>query len=94
MLIMEIVMYVLAIFTNRSETIRFCSQLKQQSLNSMVISTPKGLGSSCAISVKFYYKNLNKAGNILRVGGYRSFTNFFKIINKRNNICYEVVKPN
>lgn len=85
-------MYVLAVFLNRTETIRFERELKRNGVNAMVVSTPKGLGSSCSVSVKFYLKNVLKANQILLLGGYKSFNHFFKIVSGKYGISYEIVK--
>lgn len=84
-------MYVLAVFSNRNETIKFSSELRKIGVNSMVISTPKGLGSSCSISVKFYLKDLNRAIFVLRQGSYVSFNHFFRIHTLGNNSNYEII---
>lgn len=84
-------MYALAVFSNRNETLKFSSSLKREGINAMVIATPKGLGSSCSVSVKFYLKEIVKANYILKTGNYSSFNYFFKITIKRNGTGYEII---
>lgn len=84
-------MYVIAVFSNRRDTLNFNSSLKRYGINSMVISTPKGLGSSCSVAVKFYYKAINRAIYVLKNGNYASFTHFFKILSFGNMCKYEII---
>ncbi|MBQ2864529.1 MAG: DUF3343 domain-containing protein [Clostridia bacterium] len=84
-------MYVLAVFLNRNETLKFERALKQKGVNAMVVSTPKGLGSSCSVSVKFYLKDVSKARYLLIVGNYKSFNHFFKINISKNGVSYEII---
>lgn len=84
-------MYVLAVFLNRNETIKFERELKRHGINAMVVSTPKGLGSSCSVSVKFYLKNITRARYLLITGNYKTFNHFFKINISKNGTTYEIV---
>ena len=91
---MEFIMYAIAIFSNRTETLRFNAQLKTLGVNAMVVSTPKGLGSSCSVAVKFYYKQLSRVIYALKVGNYHTFNYFFKIVNTRSGNNYEIINFN
>ena len=84
-------MYVLGVFLNRNETLKFERELKRHGVNAMVVSTPKGLGSSCSISVKFYLKHIAKAKYLLITGTYVSFNNFFKINILKTGVVYEII---
>ncbi len=84
-------MYVLAVFINRNETLKFSSALRKIGVNALVVSTPKGLGSSCSVSVKFYYKDLNRAIFALRKGNFSSFNHFFKLTTCGNMCNYEII---
>lgn len=88
---MEPIMYAIAVFQNRNETLRFNTQLKVLGINSMVISTPKGLGSTCSVAVKFYYKQLSRVIYALKKGNYHTFSYFFKIITTRSGTHYEII---
>lgn len=84
-------MYVIAVFSNRKDTVSYSVALKKIGVNAMVVSTPKGLGSSCSVSVKFYYKHISRAVYVLRNGSYLSFSNFFKIVSNGNMTKYEII---
>lgn len=84
-------MYALAVFLNRNETLKFYNELRRIGINSMVVSTPKGLGSSCSVSVKFYFKELTRAVYILKTGNYKTFSYFFKINQRKNGNTYEII---
>ena len=84
-------MYAIAVFLNRNETLKFSSALRQNGINALVVSAPKGLGSACSVSVKFYLKEINRVKYILKVGRYKTFNNFYKIITKNNGVAYEII---
>ncbi len=84
-------MYALAVFLNRNETLKFNTALKRFGVNSTVVSTPKGLGSSCSVSVKFYFKEIQKANYVLNLGGYKTFNYFIKIVSRKNGNSYEII---
>ncbi len=84
-------MYAIAVFSSRAETIKFSSSLKSIGVNAMVITTPKGLGASCSVSVKFYLKDINRAIYLLKKGNYGTFVQFFKLCTKGNNTNYEII---
>lgn len=84
-------MYVFAVFTNRNETLKYSSALRKIGVNAMVVSTPKGLGSSCSVSVKFYFKDLTRAIFVLRRGSFISFNHFFKLSTHGNMCNYEII---
>ena len=74
-------MYALAVFLNRNETLKFYNELRRIGINSMVVSTPKGLGSSCSVSVKFYFKELTRAVYILKT--IKHLVTFLKLIKEK-----------
>ena len=51
--------YVLAVFVNRSHSQMFYKVLKSKGIPANVISTPRDLGLSCGLSVKFNILHLN-----------------------------------
>jgi hypothetical protein len=57
----------------------------------MVVSTPKSLGSSCSVSVKFYFKHIQKAKYVLLTGMYKTFSHFFKINSLKTGVVYEII---
>ena len=84
-------MYVFAVFLNRNETMQFINMLKRNRIMVTLVSTPKGLGSSCSVSAKFLFKDIEIARKILRLGNYRTFSNFFKLRTKNNHAVFEVL---
>ena len=72
--------YVLAVFINRSHSQMFSKMLISKGIASNVISTPRDLGLSCGLSVKFNFAYLNVAKNILKSSRLNSFKNFYKVV--------------
>lgn len=72
--------YVVAVFINRSQSQMFSKLLNRRGIPNTVISTPRDLGVSCGLSVKFNLVHLNIAKGILRMGDFGTFKNFYKII--------------
>ena len=85
-------MYVLAVFLNRTETIKFYNDLKRAGVNATVVSTAKGLGTAFSVAVKFYLKNLVRSNAVLLKGNYKSFNNFFKIVYNKQSVIYEIIR--
>ena len=54
-------MYVFAVFLNRNEIMQFINLLKRNKVMVTMVSTPKGLGSSCSVAAKFFYKDIDIA---------------------------------
>ncbi len=72
--------YCLAVFVNRFECQMFSKKLNSMRLPNTIISTPRELGMSCGLSVKFNLKNLILAKKVLSGMNYSSFKNFYKIV--------------
>jgi hypothetical protein len=70
--------YVLAVFVNRSHSQLFSKLLLSKGIPANVISTPRDLGLSCGLSVKFNLAHLGIAKNLLKSSGFTSFKNFYK----------------
>lgn len=60
----------------------------------MMVSTPKGLGSGCSVSAKFFYKDVEKAKIVLKMRKYASFNNFFALKTKGNRAVFEILPVN
>lgn len=71
--------YVLAIFSSRNETLYFANMLKMSGCNVGIVNTPKEAGQACGISVKFHDNNLSKAKQCLSSKPFRSFVGFFRV---------------
>ena len=72
--------YCLAVFVNRVECQMFSKKLTAISIPNNIISTPRDLGMSCGLSVRFNLKQLNIAKKVLNEFNYSSFKNFYKIV--------------
>ncbi len=77
--------FVIAVFINRAQSQMFSKMLLKLGVNNQIISTPRELGISCGISVKFNISNLKQAKIALNSASYSSFKNFYKIIPLSNN---------
>ena len=72
--------YILAVFKTRFSTLNFANSLKFVGVPAMVINTPKSLGQTCGISVKFLSDYFSIAQNVLRKSGaYKNFEGFYSI---------------
>lgn len=72
--------YCLAVFVNRLECQMFSKKLNLIRVPNTIISTPRDLGLSCGLSVKFNLKYVTTAKKILNSINYSSFKNFYKIV--------------
>jgi hypothetical protein len=77
--------YVIAVFLNRSHSQLFSKILHSKGVPNNLISTPRDLGVSCGLSVKFNIIQLSKVKQILNCGSYSTFKNFYKIVQISNN---------
>ena len=72
--------YILAVFRSRFSTLNFANSLKNLGVPVAVINTPKTLGQTCGISVKFLSDYFSVAQNVLnKTGAYRNFEGFFSV---------------
>lgn len=72
--------YVIAVFLNRSQSQLFAKMLYRVGVPNNVIATPRDLGVSCGLSVKFNLAHLLKAKEVLKRGNYSTFKNFYKMV--------------
>lgn len=84
-------MYVFAVFSNRNEIMQFITLLKRNRVLVTLVSTPKGLGGSCSVAAKFFYKDIDLAKRILYANNFKTFNNFFKLRSKNNHAVFEVI---
>lgn len=70
--------YYIAVFTSRTETIRFNEILNRNNVSSQVINTPREASVGCGVSVKFSPQDFE---NVKRIYGSvnLSLTGFFKV---------------
>ena len=69
-------MFILAVFTNRTDTLYFYQILKQANIPCQVINTPNRAQFSCSISVKFPRKYYNYAVNVVNRYNLVTFSRF------------------
>jgi len=82
--------YILAVFRNRTASMSFANHLRKLNVGCDVISTPKELGSTCSVSVKFNPANLQQAKYVLNGGRFSTFSNFYKVVNIGHRRVFEV----
>jgi len=83
------VVYVLAVFRFRNETLYLANMLKVAGCSVMVINTPKEAGQACGISVRFDERFLPLAKKCLASKPFRAFVGFFRISYIQNKISLE-----
>lgn len=84
--------YVIAVFRNRTISMSFANNLRKFNVQSEIISTPKELGSTCGVSVKFPVAGLPKAKYLLNAYKYSSFVNFYKVMVIGNRRVFEIAR--
>ena len=72
-------MYIIAVFTNRTDTLYFHQILKQNKIPSSVINTPNRAQFSCSISVKMPKAYYNIAYTLISKYNLTSFSRFIYI---------------
>lgn len=81
--------YILAVFRSRSETLYFANLLKNWGVLTSIVNTPRGVGQSCSISVKFLPQDLEKAKTLLLNKSFQGFAGFY-IVTIRNGMVRDV----
>ncbi|MFA6867190.1 MAG: DUF3343 domain-containing protein [Clostridia bacterium] len=71
-------MEILAVFSSRSEAIRFAQILEKKRIARIIISTPMHLGLGCGLSVCFSSQFNQLAQNFVNMGGFNTFVGFYK----------------
>lgn len=72
-------MYLLAIFRNKTETMAFYSILLSYKVPARIVNTPKQALIACGISVKFAVADYQKAMQIFKRRRFSSFVGFYKV---------------
>ncbi len=79
----------LIIFSNRTETLDFSNLLKKYGVDNSIIATPKGVASSCGISIRLYENSVNYAIRLLQSRAYLTFIGIYKgAANRRGGFDY------
>jgi len=68
---------ILAVFTNRNQTMQFASYLRRLNVQNEVVNTPRSISTSCGLSVVFFEKGLPQARFILNNHKMATFIGFF-----------------
>lgn len=71
-------MEILAVFKNRSETLRFYKSLQRLGGGGSIVNTPSGLRQGCGISVAFKAQNRLKAELIIKQNIFSTFLGFYR----------------
>lgn len=84
--------YIIAVFRNRTVAMGFANNLRKFNIQGEIMSTPKELGSTCGVSVKFPIVGLPKAKYLLNAYKYSSFVNFYKVVVIGNRRIFEIAR--
>ena len=76
--------YLVISFKSRNELYSFARVLKLNGIYSSIITTPKSIGSTCMLSIKTDFKNLNTISNLIRQHNPKSFLGLFSIQQSTN----------
>ena len=68
----------LAVFKSRREAIAFARALAQRRVWHQTMTTPRSLGSSCGLSVRFPLTAYGLAESLLSAGDYFTFQGFYQ----------------
>lgn len=79
-------LYLIAVFKNRTESLTFLNLLHSYSPYGNIISTPKELQMPCGISVSFPLSIEKYAIQILKRRSFSSFVGIYKIQKTNNSI--------
>ncbi len=72
-------LYILAVFKSRSETLYFANMLKNNGIAVSIINTPRAVSDACGISVKLSPKYLEQAKRYLSIRRFQSFVGFYSV---------------
>jgi len=77
-------------FKSRNELYFFAKYLKENFVYSSIVNSPKGVASSCTLSIKTDFQNLEKVKSLLTKHQFKSFNGLFLI--KQSNIGNQIFK--
>lgn len=75
--------YTIAVFTTRRDAMSFFDFLTNNGIYASIINTPREISTSCGISVKFLFNNLNRIKSIAMK--YINFVAFYQVEENNNN---------
>lgn len=82
---------IIAVFTNRNQSMQFASMLKKMQIACRTVNTPRELSVACGISVVFPRLYLNQARNLIINYRFGGFVGFYKIIQVGVNKKYQPI---
>ena len=82
---------IIAVFSNRNQSMQFASYLKRMNIACKTVNTPRELSVSCGISVVFPANALKQAQYIIQKNRFEAFVNFFIIKNNGIFKKYETI---
>ena len=79
-------------FKSRNDIYAFENILKQNYIFCSIINTPKGIGSSCTLSIKTNYNALSKITLLLKKANLKSFLGLYSLTqNEFGNQIYKLI---
>ena len=82
--------YLIISLKSRNDIYAFCNILKRHNIFYSTINSPKGIGSSCMLSIKTSYASLNIVNNLLSQHRPKSFLGLFCL--QQNGISEQVTR--
>ncbi len=80
--------YCIAVFRSRNETLYLANMLSAMGLRAGVINTPKEAGQACGICVRFDERALLRVKQAITSRPFRAFVGFFRLTQTQN--CLKV----
>ena len=71
--------YLIAVFKSRTDGMEFGSNLARYGVASTAVNTPRSIGSSCTMSIRFPAGAVRLAQRVLAEGNYYSFIGFYNL---------------
>jgi hypothetical protein len=71
--------YIIAIWNNRTNTLKFYNMLKKYNINASVIAVPRVAGLKCGVCVKFYKQDYKFISNLLNNMNTSDFKGLYEV---------------
>ena len=85
------IMYVVAVFINRTQALQFAEVLRRMGVQCNIINTPREISNSCGLAVMFQSVKIGRARVVLNSGNFTGFKGFYNKKNTLNGAVYERV---
>lgn len=79
MLRRKIMEYIVVAFRSRSDTVKLCDFLHQNSIPAEIVNTPKEAGVGCGLSIKINARQFSLVKKIVFKSKLNSFAGFFTV---------------